>query len=266
MVETQRRRTWSDEKLADAIRLSTSWRGVSRQLGLKSHSSAVLLSVRRRAEELELDISHFRGARSWSDAQLRSAVSTSRTWDEVIEQLGLSLNSGSIRPFLKSHAVRLGIDYGHLTARPPAPASASGCPCPEPDLEYLRTAGESIAAAWFTWSGCTVSIPVEPAIYDLICELPDGIKRVQVKTTTFNGKNGWEINVGHKPHDGQGRRPHAPYELSEIDLFFIVDGDFNMYLIPTAALAGAVRVLLRPYKHYIIGSARGFLDLECQAP
>lgn len=202
---------------------------------------------------------------SWRSL-LRSAISTSRTWDEAIEDLGFSSNSGSIRSFLKSQAVRVGIDYSHLTAEQPATPPGLRPSCPEPSLEYLRSAGESIAAAWFTWSGCTVSLPVEPAVYDLLCELPDGIKRVQVKTTTFNGKNGWEANVGHKPHGGKGRRPHAPYEPGDIDLFFILDGEFSMYLIPAAALAGAVKVILRTYKPYIIGSARGFMALECQTP
>lgn len=253
--------SWTDQQLIEAVAASANWRAVMRELGLPDGSAGRIRIVRRRADELGLDTSHFRGGHRWSDTLLRSAISTSHTWDEAVEHLGLSSTSDSIRSFLKSHAIRLGIDYSHLTAQQPATPPGSGYPRLEPSLEYLRTAGESVAAAWFTWSGCTVSRPVEPAVYDLLCELPDGIKRVQVKTTTFNGKNGWEVNVGHKPHGGKGRRPHEPYEPGDIDLFFIIDGDFRMYLIPAAALAGTVKVLLRTYKPYVIGSARGLMPL-----
>ena len=37
----------------------------------------------------------------------------------------------------------------------------------KPDLKHLRDAGRTIAAAWFTLRGASVSFPIEPAIYDL---------------------------------------------------------------------------------------------------
>jgi hypothetical protein len=42
-------------------------------------------------------------------------------------------------------------------------------------------------------------------------------------------------------------------------LFFIVDGDMTMYLIPSRAIAGRVRILLRTYQKYIVGNASGLL-------
>ena len=260
-------RTSPDEQLAAAIRIATSWRGVMRELGLKSHSGQAIAAVRRRAVELGLDTSHFRGARRWSDAQLRSAISSARTWDEVIEELGLSANSGNIRPFLKSHAVRLGIDYGHLASRSATMSSGPGEPGLTdltPGQDHLREAAASIAAAWFALSGCPVSVPLEPAIYDLLVEMPDGVKRIQVKSTTYESKDGWTVTVGRRPYTPRDLGPLAPYELGTIDFFFIVDGDLSIYLIPATALAGAVRVSLRTYRHYIIGSAHGFGSLECQ--
>lgn len=137
--------------------------------------------------------------------------------------------------------------------------SGTGGSLPEPDLKHLRIAGASIAAAWFTLSRCPVSIPVEPAVYDLLAECPDGIKRIQVKTTTFGGTGGWEVNVGHKRRERNPSRHCVPYELDAIDFFFILDGDLNMYLIPAGALAGAVRVRLRAYRNYIVGAADGLM-------
>jgi hypothetical protein len=49
------------------------------------------------------------------------------------------------------------------------------------------------------------------------------------------------------------------YDPEFIDLFFIIDGDMTMYLIPSRALAGRVRVLLRTYKKYIVGNVAGLL-------
>ncbi|MCL2581073.1 MAG: group I intron-associated PD-(D/E)XK endonuclease [Streptosporangiales bacterium] len=265
MTPSQANQSWSDDQLIEAIEKSTSWRAVARELGLKSNSAGTVRIIRRRAEQLGADTSHFRGARGWSDAQLREALTSACSWDEAITTLGLSSHSGNIRPFLKGHAIRLGIDCGHLASRRVSAPAAQDRPYPQPDLERLRTAGESIAAAWFTLSGCAVSVPVETAVYDLLAELPDGIKRVQVKTTIFNSKNGWQVNVGHKPHDGNGSRRLTPYTPDAIDLFFIFDGDLTMYLIPANALAGATRVLLRTYQHYAIGSACGFMLPECQS-
>jgi hypothetical protein len=241
------------------------------QLGLKSASASAIRIVRRRADELGLDTSHFRGARRWTDAQIRIAISGSRTWDEAITKLGLSVNSGNIRPFLKSHAIRLGIDYSHLVSRSP---DASGGPkgpgyaglTLTAEQGHLSEAAASMAATWFTLSGCAVSIPIEPAIYDLLAEMPDGLKRIQVKTTTYKGKDGWSATVGRRPYAPGDLGPLAPYDLGTIDYFFIIDGDLNMYLIPAIALAGTVQVLLRTYKQYIIGNANGLKTLECQPP
>ena len=38
-----------------------------------------------------------------------------------------------------------------------------------------------------------------------------------------------------------------PYDPDVIDYFFIVDGDYDMYLIPSRVIAGRVAILLRTY-------------------
>lgn len=38
-----------------------------------------------------------------------------------------------------------------------------------------------------------------------------------------------------------------------------MDGDLAIYLIPSRVLAGRVRVLLRAYTKYIVGSAAGLM-------
>jgi hypothetical protein len=77
--------TWTDQQLSDAVKASANWRSVMRALGYgeRSSSAGAIRIVRRRAAQLGLDSSHFRGKRRWSDAQLRQAVTGSRSWVEV---------------------------------------------------------------------------------------------------------------------------------------------------------------------------------------
>jgi hypothetical protein len=262
-------RTWSDSQLANAVTTSTSWRGVMRALGLNATSASQIRVVRRHAERLRLDASHFRGKRRWSDAQLRQAVIESRSWQEVISRLGLTTGYGATT-HIKSHTVRLGLDTSHLsrlshTGRLPSepPAQASDL---KAQLKYLRVGAGTLAATWFALRGCAVSLPVEPTRYDLLAHTPEGIRRVQVKTTTCNSKDGWTASVWHHPdtHSKKGHR--LAYDPDEIDLFFIVDGDMTMYLIPSRAIAGRVGILLRTYRKYIVGNSRGLLgDVEARS-
>jgi hypothetical protein len=230
----------------------------------RSRSAGALRLVRGRAAELGLDSSHFRGKRRWSDDELKQAVAECRSWSEVVARLGLSAQSGNVQPHVKSHTVRLGLDTRHLNGlshvgRSPGepPAGVSELPA---QLKYLRGAAETLAATWFALRGCPVSLPVQPTAYDLLAATPSGIRRVQVKTTTCRSKNGWQAGVGHHPDTHSKKGGVLAYSPDDIDLFFIVDGDLTMYLIPSRAIAGRVGILLRTYAKYIVGNARGLLE------
>jgi hypothetical protein len=260
--------TWSDAQLTEAIRASTNWHSVMRMLGYgeRSKSAGAIRIVRRRAVELGLNTSHFRGKRRWTDPQLRQAVSEARSWEEVLTTLGLSTRGGSMQPHIKAHTIRLGLDTNHLNRlshKGPGPTQAPPEMTEFPaDLKLLRVAAPAIAAGWFAIHGCPVSFPIEPTVYDLLVEGPTGISRVQVKTTTRSTKDGWTATVGHHPdtHARKGLEHRlVAYDPEFIDLFFIIDGDMTMYLIPSRALAGRVRVLLRTYKKYIVGNVAGLL-------
>jgi len=95
---------------------------------------------------------------------------------------------------------------------------------------------------------------LEPALYDLLVAMPDGIKRVQVKTTTFN-RNGWLVRVGRRSYSVGSRGPLVPYDPDLLDLFFILDGELTMYVIPSRVIAGRVAILLHNYSEYVVGSA-----------
>jgi hypothetical protein len=237
--------------------------------GERSRSAGAVRIVRRHAVTLNLDFSHFRGKRRWSDAQLRQAVIESQSWQEVLSRLGLTTGYGAT-PHIKSHTVRLGLDTSHLNrvshnGRQPseAPAQASDL---KAQLKFLRVAAGTLAATWFMLRGCAVSFPAEPTLYDLLADTPQGIMRVQVKTTTRAQKDGWQVGVGHHPDTHSKKKGYVlAYSPDEIDLFFIVDGDMTIYLIPSRAIAGRVGILLRTYRKYIVGNAHGLLEAATDA-
>lgn len=250
------KRTWSDAQLVAAVAASLSWRGVMRELGLCVTSAGAIRGVRRQVARLGLDTSHFTGQRRWSDAQLRQAVASMSSWPELVAELGLSPGGGDQRVRVKAHAARLGLDLSRLAAPAEPTAVQRGLKL---DLRRLRDSGTAIAAMWFMLCGCNSAFPVEPAHYDLLAAMPAGIKRIQVKTTTYYGKSGWLIQVGRRPYSAGNRGLLMPYDPDTLDFFFIIDGDLTMYLIPSGVLAGRVQILLRHYASYIVGSIGSLL-------
>ena len=176
--------------------------------------------VRRHVVRLGLDTSHFTGQRRWTDLQLKLAIANACSWWELFSQLG---RGGSYdeydRTRVKAHAARLGLDLGRLEG---AKCAAGTRPVFKPDIKHLREAGTAIAAMWFLLCGYNASVPIEPAVYDLLVSMSDGIKRVQVKTTT-RYKNGWAVSVGRRPYSVGNRDPRVPYDPAQIDFFFILD-------------------------------------------
>jgi hypothetical protein len=227
-----------------------------RELGLCVTSSGSIRVVKRRVATLGLDTSHFTGQRTWSDAALKRAAAHAYSWDELLAAIGINSRSGDERVRVKAHAVRLGIDLSHLIDQSP---ETNRHPSLKPALSNLRQAATSLAASWFALSGCATAIPMEPTIYDLLVSTSDGIKRVQVKTTTYNGTTGWQVAVGRRPYSIGNRERQIPYDPELIDWFFIVDGDLTMYLIPSRVIAGRVSILLPTYRRYAVGSAAGLM-------
>lgn len=250
------KRSWSDSELVNAVANARSWRGVTRELGLRATSAGSIKSVKRRAAHLGLDSSHFTGQRRWSDTDLRRVASYARSWHELVSELGLASANATDCARVKAHAVRLGVDLTHITA---PVTRGEAWPVAGPHISHLRDAAATLAASWFLVRGYKPAFPVEPALYDLLVSTDDGVKRVQVKTTTFSGKDGWQVAVSRRPYSAGNRTARAPYDPNLIDLFFIVDGDLTMYLIPSRIIAGRVIILLRRYTQYIVGNAAGLM-------
>ncbi len=230
-------RSYTDDDLARAVADSRSWRAVLGRLGLRSTSAGARRSVQRRADELGLDCTHFTGQRRWSEDDLTAAVAGSRTWQQVAVALGLSGNSSATA--LKAHATRLGIDFSHFDRR----ASAES-PRMQFDSDRLPRAGGMIAATWLTLCGYDVSWPLEPCRYDLLALKDDQVLRIQVKTTRSWSQGSWRVTLS------TGGRQRSSYDPDDIDYFFIVDADFDHYLIPVAVVAGLSAIHLSAYEHF----------------
>jgi hypothetical protein len=235
-----RKRTYTDSQLAEAIASSTSWRGVLRELGLASTSSGAMKSTRSHADSLGLDYDHFRGARRWTESDLRSAIERGNAWSEVAEMLQLNDTQDIVT--LKGHAARLGLEVAHLEPMTPAPIDQD----PKPSIVHLDRAGPLLAAAWFMLTGLAVSWPLEPSRYDLLVDTPAGIRRVQVKTTTVHVGHTWKVYLS------TCRRRRRTYNPDEVDDFFIIDGDLSNYLIPVAAVGGLQAIHLAAYEQYLL--------------
>jgi hypothetical protein len=74
--------------------------------------------VKRDVARLTLDVSHFKGTRTWDDAQLKRAVAEALSWDEVYTALGLRTPTKQTRVRIQGNAIRLGLDLQHLDPRP----------------------------------------------------------------------------------------------------------------------------------------------------
>lgn len=246
-------RSWTDADLREAVQQSRSWRGVSKALGLRGSNPT---RFRLRAEELGIDSAHFTGKRQWSDDELRAAIAASTAWPEVVTRLGLSQTSGTNPRTIRVHAVRLGIDVTHLSRK--RAGSGENFRDSRGVGEQIRRAAEPVAMAWFALRGWTCSVPNEPCSYDLIVDMSGVLKKVQVKSCTRRDAEGRPYcRISHSRYVASV--PGLPYSSDEVDLFFIVDGDLEVYVVPLEATAGQVSISMHMYGEYRVGSIAGLM-------
>lgn len=233
-----------------------SWRGVQRALGLNERSGGSIKVVQRRADFLELETNHFSGHRRWSDRELSEAVEVSDSWEEVAERLGLVRDRRTgLR--VKGHAVRLGVQVSHLDDPTPSRPSLADL-SRDPQGSSLRHAAPLIVASWFSVRGFPVSLPTEPQPYDLLVSTPEGIQRVQVKSSTSAISNGsWHVGIGRRPYSMEKSSGKTPYDPDDLDIFAVVDGNGGIYVIPIQAVAGLTSIYLSAYEEYLVGNVAG---------
>jgi len=126
-----------------------------------------------------------------------------------------------------------------------------------PDRTGLRRSGAALAIHWFMDRDYMVSLPVEPARYDLVVESGQGLKKIQIKTTTQKDRGKWVAQLSRKAYDSSlepnagGKTRRLAYTPEEVDFFFIITGDRSCYLIPIGVVEGQFGATLdHKYKRY----------------
>jgi PD-(D/E)XK endonuclease len=168
-----------------------------------------------------------------------------------MDGLGLADSGGNVRA-VRTHAARLGLDTSRLTRQPPPSPSS---PPPRPQVTNLRTAGPTLAAAWFMLCGYQVLWPLEPCRYDLAVTCGAQFQRVQVKTATYQNDRTYVAHLSNSRPNG-----HLLYDVDEIDCFFVIDGDLNAYLIPHGDVSGYKSIYLRHYRNYLVSERGNWLQ------
>lgn len=70
-----------------------------------------------------------------------------------------------------------------------------------------------------------------------------------MKTTTVRSGRSWTVWLSNS------RGSRVTYDVDEIDLFFIIDGDLSYYLIPVQTVGGYHAIRLSAYSAYKIATS-----------
>jgi hypothetical protein len=186
--------------------------------------------------------------RTYTDDELYEAIRLSTCWSEVMAALGKSPGSGTSA--VKAVAERLGLDTSHFSYR------RNFKPVPAVEIPFVNAiqrggqSGLSIAARWFLDRGYVVSVPLEPASYDLVTESDSGLKRVQVKMTWASKDSGrYVADISRRVHDASaprnanGNRRRVSYNAELIDYFFVITPN-SSFLIPVDVIDGRHSIVL----------------------
>lgn len=210
--------------------------------------------IRRRATELGLDTSHFRGKRSWTNDALAVAVAESKSWSAV----GRRLNGGTSRASIDSMqrlARLMGLQTSHLEARRRCPVNpVTGLP--DQTFAYFGSEAEYLGAAWFASRGYRVTIASSGLPYDLIVDRCGKLQKVQVKSTatipTASGTVTVRTSRLTASAGANTNRRELCYEPADFDLFFILTSEGHVFLVPLQDVAGRPKLTIGPKSPYYV--------------
>jgi hypothetical protein len=105
--------------------------------------------------------------------------------------------------------------------------------------------GEFSAIEWLGSRGCAVFFPIgHSPDYDLIAEDGEALLRVQVKTSTQDGKGRWRISLctrgGNRSWNGLVKR----FSAARCDRLFVLVADGRRWFIPAGAVEGGTALHL----------------------
>lgn len=182
----------------------------------------------------------------------------------VAKELGISKGTASLwlrkHPLTSREVKERVSENGRRRRKWPPLRKHRTATCFERDVGDQRFCDASLghAVAWFMSRGYGASIPVGQEPYDLVVDSDEGLQKIQVKST--NRKNRWSqffVTICKRVYDGtrqvnaSGKRRRTTYATDEVDWFFILTGDHDVYLIPRSATASKMSLTLdRAYANY----------------
>lgn len=106
--------------------------------------------------------------------------------------------------------------------------------------------GEAAAIHELTRLGAVVSVPLfHSPDYDLVADFGEGLRRVQVKTSTHRtGRSRYAVQLATSGGNTSWNGVVKEFDPSRCDLLFALVGDGRRWLIPTGEIEGRRGVIL----------------------
>ena len=117
--------------------------------------------------------------------------------------------------------------------------------------------GLTDALAWFGSQGWDVCIPIiDNQPYDLVVDDGTGLKKVQVKTTTYRAPSGAFSVKLCTAGGNQSFHTKQDFDPNSCDLLYVLTDDGNRYLVPTVVITARTSLRLgSQMASYRVGSA-----------
>ncbi|MHC4160274.1 MAG: group I intron-associated PD-(D/E)XK endonuclease [Planctomycetota bacterium] len=131
-----------------------------------------------------------------------------------------------------------------------------------PNNEGLPKAAQEYLKFLCYLSGIEFWLPDCSAPYDLIINLPDGIKKIQVKTSCITNlrSNNFRFELRRSRITCNGIR-RTKYSNADVDLFFLMDKNLNCWLIPFKKVDGYTSFTPGDrFEGYKFGPGAGMVD------
>jgi hypothetical protein len=105
--------------------------------------------------------------------------------------------------------------------------------------------GELCAMHWFAAAGATIAVPVgRSRHWDFVADLDGDLRRVQVKTSSFQRNGRWETMLCTKGGNRSWSGVAKLLDATRFDDLYIHVGDGRRWLLPAAIVGGRSAVLL----------------------
>lgn len=102
------------------------------------------------------------------------------------------------------------------------------------------TLGVGVAIGYFSANGYIVSVPLsDNQKYDLLVDMDNEIKRVQVKTTGYKPKKYYKVQLKTICPKKTTKNKISGFDKTKVDYLFVITENGDMYNIPSSFITGS---------------------------